>query len=81
MQWGLIAVGLIVVVIIGIVALQVQFSCRRRRYGGIPGVDVGHFPCRIIFLTAIIAVLLVRWQHPQYDEAPEAERYYRDRRR
>ena len=36
----------------------------------------------IIFLTVIIAALLVGWQDSYYDEyAPEEERYYPDRRR
>jgi hypothetical protein len=36
----------------------------------------------IIFLTAIIAVLLVELQNPHYDEdAPDDLRYYRDLRR
>ena len=55
-----------------------RFGCRRRRYGDIPGVDVDHSLVVIIFLTAIIAVLLVGWQDSHYDEgAPEEEHYYR----
>jgi hypothetical protein len=53
------------------------------------GVDMAIYPAWmwiislvvIIFLTAIIAVLLVG-QDSHYDEdAPDEERYYRDRRR
>jgi len=78
MQWRLIAVGLIVVVIIGIV-VAVAGSV-------VAGVDTATYPAWmwiislvvIIFLTAIIAVLLVGWQDSHYDEyAPDEERYYR----
>jgi uncharacterized integral membrane protein len=82
MQWGLIAVGLIVVVIIGIVVAVAGSVVAR--------VDTAIYPAWmwiislvvIIFLTAIITVLLVGLQDSHYDEyAPEEERYYRDRRR
>jgi len=52
----------------------------------VAGVDMAIYPAwmwiislvLIIFLTAIIAVLLVGWQDSHYDEyAPDEERYYR----
>ena len=52
----------------------------------VAGVDMAIYPAwmwiislvLIIFLTAIIAVLLVGWQDSHYDEgAPEEEHYYR----
>jgi uncharacterized membrane protein len=82
MQWRLIVAGLLVLAIIGII-VAIAGSV-------VAGIDTAIYPAWmwiislvvIIFLTVIIAVLLVGWQDSHYDEyAPEEERYYRDRRR
>ncbi|HEY5139941.1 MAG TPA: hypothetical protein VIJ25_11590 [Methylococcales bacterium] len=82
MQFRLIVIGLIVLVVIGFVVFVAGSV--------VAGVDMAIYPAwmwiislvLIIFLTAIIAVLLVGWQDSHYDEyAPDEERYYRDLRR
>lgn len=82
MQFRLIVIGLIVLVVIGFVVFVAGSV--------VAGVDMAIYPAWmwiislvvIIFLTAIIAVLLVGWQDSHYDEdAPDEERYYRDLRR
>ena len=81
MQFRLVVIGLIVLVIIGFVVVAGSV---------VTGVDMAIYPAWmwiislvvIIFLTAIIAVLLVELLNPHYDEdAPDDLRYYRDLRR
>jgi hypothetical protein len=82
MQFRLTVIGLLALVIIGIVVAIASLV--------VAGVGTATYPMWmwifslvvIIFLTAIIAALLVGWQDSRYDEdAPEKERYYRDRHR
>jgi hypothetical protein len=82
MQFRLVVIGLLALVIIGFVVVVAGSV--------VTGVDMAIYPAWmwiislvvIIFLTVIIAALLVGWQASYYDEyAPEEERYYRDRRR
>jgi len=82
MQFRLVVIGLIVLVIIGFVVVVAGSV--------VTGVDMAIYPAWmwiislvvIIFLTAIIAVLLVELLNPHYDEdAPDDLRYYRDLRR
>jgi hypothetical protein len=82
MQFRLVFIGLLALVIIGFVVVVAGSV--------VTGVDMAICPAWmwiislvvIIFLTVIIAALLVGWQASYYDEyAPEEERYYRDRRR
>jgi hypothetical protein len=82
MQFRLVVFGLIVLVIIGFVVVVAGSV--------VTGVDMAIYPAWmwisslvvIIFLTAIIAVLLVGWQDSHYDEdASDDLRYYRDLRR
>jgi membrane protein implicated in regulation of membrane protease activity len=82
MQFRRLVIEFIALVIIGFV-IVVAGSV-------VAGVDMAIYPAWmwisslvvIIFLAAIIAVLLVRWQKSRYDEeTPEEERYYRDLRK
>jgi len=82
MQFRLVVIGLLALVIIGFVVVVAGSV--------VTGVDMAIYPAWmwiislvvIIFLTVIIAALLVGWQASYYDEyAPEEERYYRDDRR
>ena len=82
MQFRLVVIGLLALVIIGFVVVVAGSV--------VTGVDMAIYPAWmwiislvvIIFLTVIIAALLVGWQASYYDEyAPEEERYYPDHRR
>ncbi|MGZ4864995.1 MAG: hypothetical protein ACXV5H_08490 [Halobacteriota archaeon] len=82
MQFRLVVIGLLVLAIIGIAVAVAGLI--------VTGIDSAAYPAWmwiislivIIFLTAIIAALLVGWLDSHFDEdAPEKKRAYRDRRR